>query len=211
MKRKKTNVPKEPRGQARILQEIQEIQQQLSSLKESSPLLRRKSLWKIILKSLYISYHEICAIGGLLISIGAIYLSFSNFISIPASHSLKSNEPTTIPILIQNNSFINLYDVNIDAEIILIKGDTQTNTNLTIESGHILKKIPDLLANSSTTLLFNTKIFKDENFIRISEAHIRINIVYKALLFKKSFKEKFKFTALERQDGIYEYYPNVLK
>lgn len=210
MKKRKTNAPKEPRGQAKILLEIQSIQQQLKQINKTIPSLNKKPLWVKFVTALYISYREIASFGGILISAGTIYLSFSNFISVPPIHSLKANDPITIPILIENNSLINLKDINIEIELIKVEGDGKHSFR-SMNNCSVFGKFPTLSANSSSTLVMNVVEAFGEKLITINEAEFNIIINYKALFFPKTFEEKFNFIALDKDNGLYEFYPNIYK
>lgn len=146
---------------------------------------------------------------SLLIPAATIYLVFSNFISVPPTHSLKINDPLTIPFVIQNNSLINLRDLSIEIKLIDVQGETDTVRNMQFQNStvHINDFLPSLKANSSHTLLFSTQRIVSAKYTRITQADIQIKVYYKALFFTKEFNQQFRFVALPGQEGFYEYYP----
>jgi hypothetical protein len=203
MAKKQKNESKEL---SRIQQTIQSLAKEVRSIsvKSSKPFYGKPPLRHPIERTINI----LGSLSSFLIPIFTLYLAFSNFISIPPAHSLKLDDPLSIPFVIQNNSFINIYQLVIDAQIISLEGDTLTNRNITIKNYHLINlSIPLLNANSAHTIIYPSGSYVGEKFTRIRYADIQINISYKALFFPKSFTEQFRFVAVPKQDGLYEYYP----
>jgi hypothetical protein len=146
---------------------------------------------------------------SLIIPAATMYLIFSNFISVPPTHSLKINDQLTIPFVIENNSLVNLRDLNIEIKLINVQGDTDSIKNLQFHNStfHINDFLSSLKANSSHTLLFSTQQIVSSKYIHITQADIQVNVYYKALFFTKEFNQQFRFIALPGQEGFYEYYP----
>ena len=140
-------------------------------------------------------------LSALIIPVATWYLAFSSFISIPPTNSLQANKPLTIPFVIQNNSLINLRDLNV---VINIASANGASVNLKeVEFSETNDSLPVLSSNSSHTILFNFPF----PVTSINNADMAVEISYKALFFKKKFKQKFRFVAVPGQEGFYNYYP----
>lgn len=209
----KTNVTRElsklQKAVSDLQQEVRTISQlpQGPSLKGHIPWWHYLNLWYWFVKGLGFS----ADLSSLIIPAATIYLAFSNFITIPPTHSLQVNDPLTIPFIIQNNSLINLRNLKVVVDLIKVEGEAGNSIkNLTFQNSsiHINDFIPSLKANSSHTMLFNTqRRIVSAKYTKITQADIQVHVYYKALFFSKEFSQQFRFIAHPGQEGFYEYYP----
>jgi len=148
------------------------------------------------------------ALSSIIIVIVTIYYWYSNLLFVPSPHSLRKADPFTIPFQIRNNSIFTLNNVEIMAQINSVHGEikpsqhfTLKGIGLTTETTHILK------ANTSDTYIFELNKWIEPKYITIDKADVQINISYKVSILPFSFTEKFRFIAMETENGTFEYYP----
>lgn len=203
----KTNVTREL---TKLQKAVTDLREEVSTLsKEVLKEYKIESLPTQILLFLRSSLGLVADASALLIPAATIYLAFSNFISIPPTHSMQLNDPLTIPFTIQNNSYVNLRNLKVIVKMLDVNGDAGTTVkNMTFENVGIVENIvPSMKSNSSHTLLFRPDRIFSPKLTKITRADIQVHISYKALFFTKEFNQQFRFIALPGQEGFYEYYP----
>lgn len=199
-----------------VTRELAKLQKTVASLREEVAVLsqevskedKTKSLTTRIRLFLRNLLGLVADASALLIPAATIYLAFSNFVSVPPTHSLQLNDPLTIPFIVQNNSYINLRDLKVVVQLVNVNGDADSVKNITFTNVGIINDfLPTMESNSSHTLLFQLVKIIAPKLTKITQADIQIHISYKALFFTKEFKQKFRFIALPGKEGFYEYYP----
>lgn len=197
-----------------VTRELTKLQKSVTDLREEVSLLSKignekrspkKSLWSRFRQA----FGFAADVFSLILPAATIYLAFSNFISIPPTHSMQLNDPLTIPFTIQNNSYVNLRNLKVVVRMLDVNGDAgATVKNITFENVGIVENIvPSMKSNSSHTLIFHPDRIFAPKLTKITRADVQIYISYKALFFTKEFNQQFRFIALPGQEGFYEYYP----
>lgn len=199
----KTNITREL---AKLQKAITDLRAEVSSLskKGNGGISPKNGLWPRFRRALGFAADTF----SLILPAATIYLAFSNFVSVPPTHSMRLNDPLTIPFIVQNNSYVNLRDLKVVVQLVNVNGDADTAKNITFDNVDIINDfLPSMKSNSSHTLLFQLDKVIGPRLTKITHADIQIHISYKALFFTKDFNQQFRFVALPGQDGFYEYYP----
>ena len=211
-KKSKNQKPISPQDQHILLQRITELTTRVRLLEKAILKLNEKPRARLILKAKKRMW-RICEIlsvfSSLLIPVGAFYLGLSNFISIPPTHSLRPDDPLSVPLVITNNSFLALHAIDMEMSALDVEGDTKFTKNISIrKTTKLYKFIKTLRPNKSETIMFSPRFLgHDNNLISIKKADIQISISYKVLFIPKTYIESFRFVAKDTVSGIYEYYP----